>query len=102
MFALLRSRWMIERSCECASALAICTPYRITDSTGNPAPPIIRALPTVVDNDRPSTSSITIYGSPWNSPISYIVQMLGWLRADDDRASCNRCPLDDSSKPVSE
>src|SRR6267154_550848 len=45
---------------------------------------------TSVFRGLPSTNSMTIYSSPLSSPTSCMVQMFGWLRAEEERASCRR------------
>lgn len=86
MLAGLMSRWISPWLCAAASPSAICCEIRITSGM-EIGPSRIRSF-----RDRPSTHSITRYGTSLNCPTAWMVTTLGWLIPAADRASRkNRC-----------
>jgi hypothetical protein len=83
-FSGLRSRWTMPAACALASPSAACAAMSNSRRAGSGRPSC--------DNSRsrsvcPSTSSMTMYGRPEVSPISWIVTMFGWFSWEAARAS---------------
>ena len=97
MLSGLISRWMMPAVCAASSAAAICVPtsraaFRLS------APAASRSFSVV-----PSRYSMTMNDRSSCSPMSWMVQMFGWLSADAVRASrANRLKASGSRESSSE
>ena len=88
-FSGLRSRCTMPAACALARPSAIWAPISRSAAHAAAGRPSCHAARAACG---PRTSSITMYGRPEVSPISWIVTMLGWLSEEAARASCAKRP----------
>jgi len=85
MFELFQIPVNDVASCECASARRSVSHNAALPSTGKPSGRSSRSRGHAFHQFHHDVELAA------DSPISYIAQMFGWLRPEEERASCSRC-----------